>query len=143
MSRLTTLEELGLLRTSVTDAGLAHLSGLRNLKLLNLGVTGVTDAGLVHLRGLTNLKQLYLNKTGVTNAGLAHLHGMNLKELYLGRTRVTAKGVKRLRSALPNCYIDHSPKISSPLSAFELLFQPRGKGDETGTGKAPVKAGAR
>ena len=66
----------------LTDQGLAHLSGLRNLDELVIQGSRITDEGLGHLRGLTKLKQLWLVNTGASQAG-----------------------VQRLRAALPNCEI--------------------------------------
>ena len=37
---------------------------------VNLRRTEVTDAGLVHLKGLKNLQTLFLNSTKITDAGL-------------------------------------------------------------------------
>jgi hypothetical protein len=65
--------------TKVTDAGLAHLAALQELRQLDLSETNVTDAGLTHLANLRQLRWLLLGKTHVTDAGLAHL--ANLREL--------------------------------------------------------------
>jgi len=46
----------------VTDAGLAHLSGLAQLRRLYLHDLAVTDTGLVHLGKLANLEVLALEK---------------------------------------------------------------------------------
>jgi Leucine-rich repeat (LRR) protein len=79
---LKTLDDLDLSRTSVTDAGLAHLRGLTALRILHLTeCKGVTDAGLVHLAGLMALERLYLDRTRIHGDGLKHLQG--LKELRL------------------------------------------------------------
>ena len=43
--------EVDLYHKKISDAGLADIKGLTNLKVLNLGFTQVTDAGLVHLGG--------------------------------------------------------------------------------------------
>jgi len=51
---LTTLRQLELMQTNVTDAGLVHLKGLTELQRLNLYATQVTDAGLVNLTALTH-----------------------------------------------------------------------------------------
>jgi len=51
------------------DTDLAHLSGLKSLKLLDLFGTQVTDAGLAHLSGLTSLQWLRLSGPRVTDAG--------------------------------------------------------------------------
>jgi Leucine-rich repeat (LRR) protein len=72
--------------------------------LLGVGRTQITDAGLAHLAGLTNLETLSLFGTHITDAGLAHLEKLtNLKELNLSDTRVTSEGCDKLRTALPNC----------------------------------------
>jgi hypothetical protein len=59
--------------SQVTDAELAHLTGLRELERLSLYSTQVTDAGLVHLAGLTTLEALYLDATQVTETAAAEL----------------------------------------------------------------------
>ncbi len=49
----------------VTDV----IPGMKNLSLLNLMSTKITDAGLAHLKGLTNLREVYLDDTRVTGSG--------------------------------------------------------------------------
>ena len=73
----------------MTDARLAHLARLTQLKDLNLRNTQITDAGLAHLSGLNQLRGLAIQEnTQITNAGLAHLSGLNqLRGLYLKDTR--------------------------------------------------------
>ena len=83
--------------TQVTDAGLAQLKRLTNLKTLGLSWTQVTDAGLVHLEELTGLESLGLSWTRVTDAGLVHLKELpNLDTLWLKNTRVTDAGLVHL-----------------------------------------------
>ncbi len=80
--------------TNVTDAGLANLEGLTSLRWLALSKTRVTDAGLVHLRGLVHLEVLQLNDTTVTDAGSVYLEGLIMLEgLSLQRTRLTDAGL--------------------------------------------------
>ncbi len=75
---------------------------------LSLSSPYVTDAGVAHLKGLANLRQLYLFGTKVSDAGLEHLKGLtNLRRLDLYRTKVTDEGVKKLQQALPNCEIEY------------------------------------
>jgi Leucine Rich repeat len=105
---------------SVTDAGLAHLEGLADLRelylsrladhsldsLVNRNTTGavitrfgpeITDAGLAHLRPLRRLAALYLNGSRVGDAGLAYLAYLkDLATLDLSETRVTDAGLQRL-----------------------------------------------
>ncbi len=42
----------------VSDDGPVRLEGLTRLEILNLKSTNLTDAGLVHLKGLRNLQEL-------------------------------------------------------------------------------------
>jgi internalin A len=92
--------------TKVTDAGLAHVKGLINLRRLVLDGTDVTDDGLVRLNGLTNLRVLKLSYARITDAGLVHLKGLTkLTKLDLRGTRVTDAGVEELRQALPGLTI--------------------------------------
>ncbi len=56
----------------ITDAGLAHLTGIHTLNM-NF-CFGITDAGLAHLAGIHTLNMG--GCTGITDAGLAHLAGV-------------------------------------------------------------------
>jgi hypothetical protein len=58
---------------STTDAGLAHLEGLTQLRFLILENMPITDAGLPHLAGLTKLEFVSLKGTKATPAGIAKL----------------------------------------------------------------------
>jgi len=51
------LENLFLHSANITDAGLVHLQGLRELRVLRLECS-ITDAGMEHLTGLTRLRIL-------------------------------------------------------------------------------------
>jgi hypothetical protein len=83
LKTLPALQELDLLITHVTDAGLAQLGQLRSLQRLYLGdwvsypddpdERIITDAGLKHLYSLSNLRLVYLKHTLVTREGIAHL----------------------------------------------------------------------
>jgi hypothetical protein len=58
----------------LTDAGLKYVSSFSGLETLSLENTRVTDAGLRHLRGLRNLQRLYLGaNSSVSDAGAADL----------------------------------------------------------------------
>ncbi len=97
-----------LMGTSMSDAGMSHLSSLTNLTVLNLANTEVSDVGLAHLSGLTNLRKLILRQTDVSDAGMSHLSGLsNLGLLYVMETHVSDRGVAQVQAALPNCKIEH------------------------------------
>ena len=83
--------------TKVTDAELANLKGLTELRHLNLGETRVTDTGLVNIKGLTELISVHLYKTYITDAGLANFKGLTkLKLLELWGIPVTDSGLRHL-----------------------------------------------
>jgi hypothetical protein len=68
----------------VTDAGVAALKDLTELRHLALGYCSVTDAGAAHLRGLRNLTHLGLGSTKVTGAAIDHLSALpRLQDLFL------------------------------------------------------------
>jgi len=76
--------------TTVTDAGLGHLAGWRQLRALNLSSTAVTDAGLRDLGQLPNLEVLVLNNTQVTDQGVAELKRLaQLRRLWILNTAVS------------------------------------------------------
>lgn len=82
----------------LNGSGLADLKELTNLEEIDLGKTGVTDAALGHLQGLANLRSLNLGQTGITDAGLVHLQGLrSLRKLSLAETRVTDAGLVYLK----------------------------------------------
>jgi len=91
----------------LSDKGVAHLQGLKNLTLLDLRnesftatepkAPRITDAGLKHLAGLTKLEYLNLQGQHITDDGLKHLSGMaNLQTLSLSFLGITDEGLKHL-----------------------------------------------
>jgi beta-lactamase regulating signal transducer with metallopeptidase domain len=97
MIKCFNLVALGLQRTEVTDAGLAHIQDMKRLGDLDLCDTQISDAGLVHLKRLSALGSLSLIRTKVTDAGMKHLTPLkNLYMLILTQTAVTDKGLVHL-----------------------------------------------
>ncbi len=74
IGQLTTLGDLVLNHTRVTDAGVAKLQALRGLQSLHLTGTGITNASLPVLGKLPALTVLDLSETKVTG-GFAALSG--------------------------------------------------------------------
>src|SRR5436190_1673444 len=110
---LTSLTELNLAGTKITDAGFAALADLTNLTRLHLELTTVTDAGLAHLKKLANLNYLNLYGTAVTDAGLENLKGLrNLRHLYVWQTKVTEAGATNLKAALTNLEISTGAELN-------------------------------
>src|SRR5262245_43163764 len=95
--RITSVD---LSRKSVTDADLAHLRQLTNLKELFLSEADIGDVGLQNIGRLPELETLALDHTRVTDNGLRHLANFpKLKQLVLGGTSVGDDGLMHLRGA--------------------------------------------
>ena len=121
---LEQLDQLKQLRCGldVTEAGLAHLKDLRQLRKLdlmgrrvagvefehvavltqledlNLGGTDAGDAELERLQAMTRLRALGLAGTRITDAGLRYLEGLTrLETLSLSKTHIGNAGVEHLR----------------------------------------------
>ena len=96
------LDSLHVNDAKITDAGMVHLSQMRNLRNLSLDGAQITDEGLTAISGLTGLEDLSLSDTEVTDDGLRHV--MELKSLSnfsLTRTGITDAGLMQLKD-LPN-----------------------------------------
>jgi hypothetical protein len=118
VGQLRRLERLDARSTPVTDAGLAHLSGLSELRSMScLGAPGLTDACLAHLAGLERLESLWIEGSmRIKGPGLAHLARLKrlgflciatetdaglpslsrltgLRKLFIGLTKVTDGGL--------------------------------------------------
>lgn len=111
---------LNLAGTPVTDAGLAKLLGLKNLRRLHLERTKIGDAGMAHVAKLGELRYLNLYETKVTDKGVGLLSGLKkLESLYLWKSGVTDAGAGALAKALPKTYInrglDSVPPPSKPV----------------------------
>ncbi len=94
------LEELSLSSAAgahITDAGLAHLAGLTNLRRLWVGNSRVTDRGLVPLRGMSRLEFVCLQGGLTTGEGLSHLAGAtHLRHLKLLACGITDAGIEQI-----------------------------------------------
>jgi len=107
--------DLDLSGQKVTDADLAPLAGLTNLRKLSLARSAVKDSGLVHLKGLGKLESLNLFQTDVTDAGLDQVAAIKgLKRLYVFQTKVTDAGVAKLKTALPGVRVEQAAVLTLP-----------------------------
>jgi len=97
VSQLVGLRVLELGGLKITDAGLAHLSGLVNLYALWINPkSNVTGNGLVHLLGMSDLRELYL-EAPLLDGSAAHISALaTLRQLYLWDTRLTQVGFAHL-----------------------------------------------
>ncbi len=109
----------------VTDAGLEHVRGLRDLTHLYLQVTRVTDFGLDHVAGLTTLLDLRLNGTLVTDAGLERVKDLpQLTGLSLDKTNVTDQGLANLVGLKALGYLDLNGTQVSDAGMEQLVALP-------------------
>jgi hypothetical protein len=80
------IHRIELLKKSGTDDDLRHLSHLTGLRALRCSKShAITDAGIAHIAGLRELRDLDLYWTSVTDASLATIGAMHhLTHLHLG-----------------------------------------------------------
>ena len=91
-----------------TLGGRVRQNEQREVDVVYLTGTQITDAGLAHLTGLTALETLGLTARAITDTGLAHLTELPaLEHHYLEDDRWHSNfvGESKLQQALPNCTI--------------------------------------
>jgi hypothetical protein len=99
LANLSWLRDLELHGESAIDSGLAHIRGLTRLEYLQIGwyADGVTDAGVAYLERLRNLKALELQGASMTDEGVAHLGKLSrLEILKIDRNPITDAGPAKL-----------------------------------------------
>jgi hypothetical protein len=63
LGKITSLRQVDLSFSQITNDGLRYLSGLKELQYLDLPCTQITEAGLAHLKQLPQLKEVVLSET--------------------------------------------------------------------------------
>lgn len=119
LGRLFSLEYLDLdhIQSKVTDADIAHLSGLSRLKRLtinprilddNESITfGITDKSLRYISKLKALEVLLLTGAKITKDGFQYLAGLpELKYVGFDRSEVSEKDLQWLKKKLPGLQWD-------------------------------------
>jgi len=97
---------LDIARTKVTDNGLAIVAKMSGLTKLHLENTAVSDAGMAHLSGLRNLEHLNLYKPR-SGMRMDRLKGLtSLSKLYLWQSKAMLAGAERLRSVVPKLVVN-------------------------------------
>lgn len=110
----TSIEEIDLARSSITDNAIQYLVKIPNLTKLILSRTNVTS--LTGLNQAKKIQSLDLNSTNVTDAAVDNVVGIRgLKELYLGKTKITDRGVEKLThlSQLKVLTLKQSPQLGT------------------------------
>jgi hypothetical protein len=97
IATLPAVDEMEIVATKLTDAGLASIARLRNLKVLHLeGTAMMTDEGLRLLATLPQLRHLRLSGP-FTDKGLAYLAAApSLKVMWLETPWATEEGLSHL-----------------------------------------------
>jgi hypothetical protein len=112
LSGMTKLENLDLGNCNqITDDGFQKLKGLTKLQTLDLGGTSITDQSIKQLAQMKDLQSLSLPYMNLTDASVKSLATLSkLKFLQLSESGISAAGLAKLKSALPGCQIEWSPK---------------------------------
>ena len=86
-----------------SDAALAHVGRLPNVRTLLLSDTQATDASLVHLKNLSKLQCLYMwDASAVTDTGVEQLRNLKqLEQIHISGSGITDESMK-LFASLPN-----------------------------------------
>ena len=78
--------------------------------------TLITDNGLIHVAGLKDLHMATLSNTKITDTGLVHLKRLQqLEQLDVAATHVTGQALKRFQEVLPGVSISFWPAASIDL----------------------------
>lgn len=106
LERMTGLETLCLVDTSVTGSGLEQLGRLSNLKHLELGGSKIKNEYLGFLKQFPELKILGLARTLVDDRGVEHLRRLKkLEMLTVDQMRVSDEAVRELRKEIPGVQV--------------------------------------
>jgi len=98
---LSGLKQLTLANTNVTQKGIQHLLGLKELNYLEISSMALDDQALPYIAELSSLETLVIGSP-VTDEGLRHLASLkNLKELFLWVENIRGPGLRHL-AQLPN-----------------------------------------
>jgi Leucine-rich repeat (LRR) protein len=108
---------------SITEDGIAHLGGWKNLQHLNLRGTKVTSKVFEHLAGLTNLRSLDLGFTQIDDEGFEHLAALvRLEKLAIGGNRLNGRSLTLLKllPALVDLDVSGIQRVDSGLWGLPL-----------------------
>ena len=120
LTRVKQLKRLVCYHTRVTDAGLACLKELPELREVNVGPQfsmRLGDAGLAVLAAIPTLESITYEETILTRDGsLKHLKNLQgLRELKLNKTEISTADLESLKADLPKVKIEHTPPEAKAL----------------------------
>ena len=104
LGHIKTIESLNIIATKLSDEWIAPLGKLTNLKMLRLVNNGkLTDAGMAHLAGLKNLESFSFVGTGMKGHAYAKSEGWTrlVKVSHRGSS-IDDEGLRQLCEHLPN-----------------------------------------
>lgn len=117
----------------ITDAGIAHIAKMPNLKFLNIGQSQISDHGCSVLAQSPSLQILALTETKISDSGLAAIAALkSLRELDVRGTLVSDDAIRefqRLRpdvDIMPRVAMNENPTPSRTELSFPALRVPSG-----------------
>jgi uncharacterized membrane protein/mono/diheme cytochrome c family protein len=111
----SSLHDLSLSGTAVTDAGLKRLAPFATLDRLDLSRSSITDAGVRELVGLPRLRSLNLHTSKISDAVADTLAAMPaLSSVVLWRTAMTPDVASRLAAAKPDLRLEFGVDAPTP-----------------------------
>src|SRR5579862_914748 len=131
-SKLRQLSTLHFHHTMATDAGVAYLRGMENLKSLMLSAQysmRLGDAALESTAEIPNLEALEFNETTLTyDGGLKHLKKLrNLKDLILKDDDISEADLAKLREDLPKVNFAFTRAKAEDVAKMKGELAKRGK----------------
>ncbi|EAZ95006.1 hypothetical protein FBBAL38_11694 [Flavobacteria bacterium BAL38] len=108
--RVTSISEIHLKETLITDEGLKYITMFNNLKILYLrNHTKITKKSIPYFNQMKSLESLNITKTKITLTDLCEqLNNQNIKEVFLdseeNENNILEKGFI-LKTKMPNCNI--------------------------------------
>ncbi len=122
VGRYTSIKDIELTRTLLTDGMLQGIGKLSNLEHADLASNQLlTDSGIKYLTGLKHLNYLDLRKSQVTLKGINQLSGLPLKHLFLPREYSPAQ-YRELQNTFKSCALVEV-KSTDPKSQLDVFSQ--------------------
>lgn len=138
-----TLVWLNLARTSVTDAGLARIAAMPQLRRLSVANTSIGDAGVDALGAPPRLESCNVYGSKVTDAGVARLaEWPSLAKVFAFSTSVTEQGAKAAVARKAGLVVDRGEYASQRMEAAEREIAER-KRRETPVNDACIVSGQK